>query len=149
MAFLGGVLAFSLVVPSFVDAQEARVRADQVTVFGSTGADRVRMETGPGLSAFVNLLDNEGHVRTQLANGGVSSAGGSEDSSSLNIFLGTGQRVVRLGTGRGPQGDEPQATSLALRDQAGNLRVRIQVTEDGTPSIALLDASGNTSWSAP
>src|SRR2546423_3371275 len=55
-AFLGGVLALSVAAPRLVDAQEARIRAEALTITGA-GTDRVRLGTkwdgqGGDLSMF-------------------------------------------------------------------------------------------------
>jgi len=45
MAFLGTVLALTVALPAAVEAQEARVRAEQFTLVGDNGVDRVRLVT--------------------------------------------------------------------------------------------------------
>jgi flagellar biosynthesis protein FlhG len=41
------------------------------------------------------------------------------------------------------------ASAMSLRDPEGQIRVSARVEADGTPSIRLLDAEGNVTWSAP
>jgi len=53
-----------------------------------------------------------------------------------------------LGTARDAAGEDSGVT-LTLNDQSGHPRARILVADDGTPSISLLDANGNVTWSAP
>src|SRR5688572_13028944 len=65
MAFLGSLAALALALPAIVGAQEARIRAEQFTVVGDNGADRIRLQTGPGVGAYVRVLDANGGLRTE------------------------------------------------------------------------------------
>jgi hypothetical protein len=53
-----------------------------------------------------------------------------------------------LGAARGTQGNLPLANVLVLFDQQGSPRVVLEVSEEGTPSIRMLDAAGSVTWSA-
>src|SRR6185295_13832203 len=114
-AFLGGLLAFSVVVPTMVDAQEARIRAESVTISGA-GSDRLRMATKwDGQASDFSLLAPDGTSRLIIGAGGIGSA--DPESAGININAANGSQVVRLGTGRGPAGTLPLTTSLVLFDQ--------------------------------
>ncbi len=148
MAFLGTTLAFAVALPAIVGAQETRLRAEQLTVVGDNGADRVRIQTGPGVAASVRLLDANGNQRSMMSTGGQD-RGDDPDAAGINFQNSSGTQVIRLGTGRGPLSNGPLVQGLQLTDQSGRQRAWIRVEEDGSPTILLLDASGNVIWSAP
>jgi hypothetical protein len=50
-------------LPAVVGAQEARIRAEQLIVVGENGADRVRLQVGPGFRAAAGVLDINGTPR--------------------------------------------------------------------------------------
>ena len=77
MGFVGTLLAQAVVLPGLVGAQEARIRAEQVTIVGDTGAERIRLETGPGVRSSTTVLDANGHRRVELATGGSPAGGAS------------------------------------------------------------------------
>ncbi len=148
MAFLGTTLAFAVALPAIVDAQETRLRAEQLTVVGDNGADRVGIQTGPGVAASVRVLDADGNLRSMLSTGGQA-RGDDPEAAGIAFRNSSGTQVIRLGTGRGPSSTGPLTQGLILTDQEGRQRARIGVAEDGSPSINLLDADGNVIWSAP
>ena len=148
MAFLGTMVASTLVVPEAVGAQEARIRAEQFTVVGDNGADRVYLRTGPGANAAVGVADTSGVTRATI-NAAEGRGGDNPDDAGFTVYAGDGTTpLARLGTGRGPRGDQPLRNSLSLRDWQGQPRVLLRVLEDGTPSIQMWDASGNVTWEA-
>jgi hypothetical protein len=170
-AFFGGALAFSLLVPSLVEAQEARIRAENVTVVDGSGTSRAIMSTGPGARSAVNVQSVEGAPRVSMNTGGNVAEGGTEpDLAGLWIYtpeapgtpgFGTVARLtsqtsgtVLLGLGRAPGGISLQADAgdipsrMAMRDADGNIRISLRVDPDGTPRIVMLDADGNVTWSA-
>jgi hypothetical protein len=145
MAFLGTVMASTLAVPAVVGAQEARIRAEAVTVVGGNGADRVSLRTAPSGRAFVEVLGADGSQRLSAGTGG----GPGPDEAGFVVRASDGTTsAARLGTGRGPVGDGPLRNSLTLFDGQEQARVALAVGEDGTPSIRMLDASGNVTWEA-
>src|SRR5438309_11640510 len=77
-AFLGTVLAATLVVPSVVSAQQTGAHPDQgFSVFGGDGTQRVRIGTGPGYWAGLRVLSPDGSVpRAEIATGGNPLQGG-------------------------------------------------------------------------
>jgi hypothetical protein len=125
-----------------VDAQPANLVALGVSVVGLDGGERLRLTQGPGAAEGIDVLDPDGVRIIRL--GSVS-----QPNANLELYAGDGTRVIRLGTGSGPQGDQPVQTALSLADLQGKERARINIAEDGTPSIRLLDADGNVTWSAP
>ncbi len=148
MAFLGTMLAVAVALPAIVSAQETRLRAEQLTVVGDNGTDRVRIQTGPGGAASVRLMDTDGNLRSMTSTGGQA-RGDDPDAAGIAFQNSSGMQVIRLGTGRGPSSTGPLVQGLILSDQEGKQRVQIRVAEDGSPSITLLDAGGNVTWSAP
>ena len=145
-AFLGGLLAVN-VAPA-AEAQDARVRAEQFTIVDGSGADRVRLQTGPGIAARVQLLAPDGTTqRVWLATGAPVFGGTVPESAGINLAALDGTEVGRLGTGN-PNDPAPDGVNLLLSDRQRQNRIRLVVAADGTPSIELLDAEGNVTWSA-
>src|SRR5215210_5179675 len=147
MAFLGTTLAFAVALPGLVGAQETRLRAEQLTVVGDNGADRVGIQTGPGGAASMRLLDANGTLRSMTSTGGQE-RGDDPDAAGIAFRNSSGTQVIRLGTGRGPSSTGPLVQGLQLTDQQGRQRAWMRVEEDGTPSIYMLDAEGNETWRA-
>jgi hypothetical protein len=148
MGFLGAVLAQTLAMPALVAAQDARIRAERVTVVGDNGVDRIDLATGPGLNVAVQVNDSNGARRAGFNTGGLL-AGNDPDGSGFNVWAADGSTpMVRLGTGRGPSGTGPLRNLLYLTDWQGQIRIRLMVDENGTPSMEMLDAEGTITWSA-
>ena len=143
MGFAGSALAISLMVPQAVEAQSAQLRADRLVINSATGADRVVLEgsSGPAQGA-VHLIDVNGKPRVGLEMGGP-------DGSNPNLFgfhlrAEDGTIVGNLGAPRDEQG-----VTLSLNDQQGHQRIVLLVDGNGTPTMQMLDAEGNVTWSAP
>jgi hypothetical protein len=149
-AFLGSILAFRLLLPSMVEAQEARIRAEQVIVVGDNGAERIRLSTGPGIIGALGVFSPDGATaRVTIATGGLPTLGGRvPESAGLNVFADDGTQLVRLGTSGRPGQFEP-GSNLVLHDAQGHPRIIELVDANGSPSILFLDADGNVTWSAP
>ena len=146
-AFLGGSLAFALVVPGIVDAQEARIRAEALTVVGA-GTDRVRLGTKwDGLASDLTMLGPDGTERLVIGAGGI--AVNDSAGSGINVVAEDGTQVARFGTGHGPLGNLPLSTQMFLNDQSGVTRIRLSVAEDGTSRMFIYDADGSVAWTAP
>jgi hypothetical protein len=149
MAFLGTVLALALVLPAIVDAQEARIRAEQVTVVGNNGADRLQLGAGPGANAGLLIRDVNGTQRVTL-NTGRNRAADSPDDAGLSIWSPDGTTTaVRVGMGHGPTGGQPLGRNVTVFDSADRARISLNVAEDDTPAIRIRDANGNVIWQAP
>ena len=146
MAFAGTIAALTLALPSVVTAQEARIRAEQFTVVGDNGMDRINLMVGPGLASTVQVRDTNGVPRAWINTG--SRTGNEADNASFSVLSQDGVTVARLGMGHGPGGTGPLTNSLTLRDFQGQIRLQLRIEEDGTPSIRILDAAGNVTWSA-
>lgn len=148
MAFLGTLVA-STVIPAVVGAQEAGIRVEQLSIVGDNGADRIRLTTRPGINASVGVRDANGIPRASF-NTGRAPYGDAPEAAGFNVWATDGTTgLIRLGTGgRGPGGDQPLATVLALSDWQGQNRIVLRVAEDGTAFIRILDASGNVTWEA-
>lgn len=144
-AFLGGVLAVGVVVPPLVDAQAARIRAEQFTLVDAAGVDRVSLQTGPGESARLAVMNPDGAMRAIVATGGR--AGAFSDAVGFTLHDAQGVTLGRFGSGN-PR-DEGAVANLRLSDRQGRDRVVVAVLDDETPSIRLLDGAGNVTWSAP
>jgi hypothetical protein len=145
MAFLGTLLALALALPAVVGAQEARIRAEQFTLVGENGADRIRLQTVPGIAARVQVLDATGGNRVTIATGGP--RGDNPNGAGVTLLTPDGVPVGRLGMGDPDMADEG-IVNLRLRDRARRDRLVLRVDEDGAPSIELRDANGNVTWSA-
>jgi hypothetical protein len=170
-------LVITLALPGLVDAQATRIRAEQLTLVGDNGADRVQLQPGPGVGAYMRVLDTDGRVRIGIGTGGPAALGGMRpDASAVSVLdsnqtlrasIGVGgalqtqpesvsfawwdsagTQAGALGLGRGPQGDRPLSNILVLNDEEGRGRVLLRVADDGTPSIQMMDANGNVTWSA-
>src|SRR4051812_14494980 len=130
----------TLALPAVVDAQATRIQAQQFAVVGNSGADRVRLEAGPELSAALQMLDLNGVVRAGASTG---RGAGRNDlgTSTFTIRSENGTLVGVFGLGRGPQGDRPLDNVLVLSDPQGQSRVVLRVAEDGTPTMQMLDAA--------
>jgi hypothetical protein len=148
-AFLGGILAFSLVIPSFVEAQESRIRAESVVVVDDSGTIRANMNSGPGARSNVGVFSQAGIPRISMSTGGSLSAGGTQpDEATLAIFppegapaQGSPGSIAILGTGA-----EGVGSTMQLLDRQGQTRIWLRVDADGNPSIEMRDASGNVTW---
>jgi hypothetical protein len=73
MAFLGGILAFSLVAPPSATAQSTQaqvVRASAFELIAEDGTVIGRLMTGPGGGGNLELLRSEGTVGLRLSGGG-------------------------------------------------------------------------------
>jgi hypothetical protein len=146
-AFLGGTLALSVALPVITEAQEARIRAETVTVVGA-GTDRVRLTTsGDEQIGELRMLAPNGARRLLLSEGGIDAPDPS--SSGITIYAEDGTRVGRLGFGRGLNITLPVSTALTLNDLSGVRRLQLIVDEDGTPSMLMFDADGAVIRSAP
>jgi hypothetical protein len=149
MGMVGTILAQALVLPAIVGAQEARIQAEQVTVVGDNGADRVRLVAGPGISSAMQVLDANGTIRTQANTGRAGARTDVPDTGYFQVFTSGGAPAAILGLNRGPQGVRSLSSSLELFDQQARVRLRLDVMEDGEPSLRMMDATGNVIWSAP
>ena len=156
MAFLGGILAFSLVLPSMAEAQQTAPGTTALNFSDGNGANRIRLAQNPNGSAQITLLGPDGtSPRAQLNTGG-GPGNPIPDQVGFTLLAADGTtRMVTLGSNlAGPGGPSPTNNVNApgevflLHDAQGQARIRIQVAPDGTPSMAMLDANGNVTWSA-
>ena len=135
-------LVMTLALPAVVDAQATRIQAEQLTVVGDNGAERITLRTGPGIAAALQVLDASGNRRVQLATGlGPQSTGDRPIGAGVNVYDARGEIAGRLGTNE-------DGSQLVLNDANGRPRVRMLVADDGTPSIQMLDANGTVTWNA-
>ena len=65
------------------------------------------------------------------------------EGAGVNVFASNGVQIGRLGTN--PDGT---GVNLWLRDREGHARIHLALADDGTPSIQMLDTTGNPTWSA-
>jgi hypothetical protein len=150
-AFVGTLLAIAVALPTFVEAQETRMRADAWNLTGTDDKDRVRLTTGPLGAAAVSVLSTDGVIRTQLATGGQPSvvgaeaAGRSAIAAGFNLNAPDGTRLGRLGTV--DTQSEYSGVNIYLNDAQGRRRLILRVDENGNPSIEFFDADGNVTWS--
>jgi hypothetical protein len=146
-AVVGGLFTAWLVLPPLVAAQEARLRAEALTIVGA-GSDRAQFITQwDGQGSELYYFDPDGTRRLVMGVGGIDAD--DPDGSGISVFDRAGTAVARFGMGRGPLGNLPLSTSLILWDQQGQTRVRISVAADGTPIMQMFDDNGAVVWSAP
>ena len=155
LPFAAGLLGGMTVGPVMLQAQrlEATLRAESVTaefmrVVGA-GSDRIQLATQwDGAGSDIRLLGPDGQTRRLvISSGGIDVP--DPDGSGMNVYNQSGVVVARLGQGRGPLGNQPLTNLLFLSDQNGRRRILLAVDSNGNPTIRLLDAFGNTIWSAP
>ena len=117
----------------------------------NTGADRIQLMTGPGISARVQLLAPDGtSPMVNIATGAGRLTGGAFPAAAgLNVFAPDGTPIGRLGTGNPANDVAPDGLNLLLRDRQGRNRIALVVAPDGTPSIELLDEAGRVTWRVP
>jgi len=144
MAFAGTIGALAFAFPRVSEAQDGRIRAREVTVVGDDGADRVRLQTGPGIAARVQVLDSAGAPRAGFATGGAQ--GTIPEGSGFQLFASDGTQVMRLGAGQPQDGGR---TNLIFLDRQSQPRLVVGVDDEGAPLIWFLDPDGNVAWSAP
>jgi hypothetical protein len=148
-ALIGGLLAVNVVTRP-AEAQDARIRAEQFTMQDSTGADRIQLQNGPGISARVQLLAPDGtSPMVNIATGAGRLTGGQyPHAAGLNVFSPEGTPIGRFGTGNPANDVAPDGLNLLLRDREGRNRIALVIAQDGTPSIELLDDTGKVIWRA-
>jgi hypothetical protein len=147
-AFIGTLLAIALALPTFVEAQESRMRADVWSLTGAGDQERVRLTTGPASAAGVFVLSSDGVIRAALQTAGGGTAGtpgANSPAAGFNLFAPDGKRIGRLGTATTPTG-EYGGVHVLLTDRDGRNRLILSVDENGTPAITFLDAEGNVTW---
>lgn len=147
MGFLGALLALTLVTPVVASTLETRIQAERFYITDADGRDRVALRTVPGISAGVAVNDTNGVARISINTGGARTGGINLEAVGLNVNASDGTQIGRLGTINTPEGTVA-GMRLALNDRQGTPRIRLTVAEDGTPSIQMLDANGNVTWSA-
>src|SRR3954468_12608690 len=146
MGFLGTVTALVIMMPTVVGGQDARIRAEQVTIVGDQGTDRIHLQAAPGIAAGMLVLDANGVVRARTATGmGRLGTGDEPTHAGFNVYHENGNSGGRLGVTEIPS----MRSQLLLNDLEGRARGLLRVAEDGTPTILLLDANGNVIWRAP
>jgi len=149
MAVCGTLVGLVVALPAVVQAQASSIRAEQFTVIDPDGAERIRLQTGPGIGAGLGVLDAEHRVRLSARTGGPVAVGGMlADVAGFAVLNPDGTPAAVLGAGRGSQGNLPLTNNLVLFDLQGRPRVALLVAADGTPSMQLLDANGNVTWRA-
>ena len=124
-----------------MSAPSTKVRAEEFVVVGENGADRVILQSGPGIHASMRLFDADGKRVAAVTVGG--GQGERPGYVGLNIFNDQGVNVLRVGTA-----DRFSGTHVLMNDNQGRTRLRLAVAEDGAPSIELLDAEGKVIWRA-
>ena len=123
-------------------AGDQRIEAEEFVVVGKNGADRVILQSGPGIHASMRLMDETGKRVAALTTGG--GQGERPGYVGVNIFNDQGVNVLRVGTS-----DNFSGSHVILNDNEGRPRLRMSVAAEGAPSIELLDADGNVTWKAP
>ncbi len=147
VSITGTIVALNVLAPAVVEAQQNRIRAENVAVVDGSGTQRVQMEAGPGAYAGVRVLAPDGQQsRWSLytGSGAPDTIGTLPEVAALNLWDADGQIVGRFVTLSPESG-----VQLVLRDREERNRVRVAVDGEGNPSIRLLDANDNVVWSAP
>ncbi len=148
VSVLTRAVAHTLAFRASLAAQKCRIRAELLVAVGPRGTDRARLSVGPGASASVAVFSADGRVRTLMGTGGPATHGGVEpETADFVLFAQDGTPIARLGTRRTAD-SHAAGVILILLDSQGRVRLNLQVAEDGTPAIQMLDANGNVTWSA-
>jgi hypothetical protein len=143
MGFAGSALASLVLLPSIGLTQPAELRADRLVINSETGADRVVLKGSPGpAEGAVQLVDVNGKTRVGVDMGGPD--GTLPNAFGFHLRNEDGTIIANLGVVNNATG-----VALVLSDQQGHARINLLVDSDGTPTMQLLDASGNVTWSAP
>jgi ABC-type uncharacterized transport system permease subunit len=95
-AFVGTLLAIAVALPTLVEAQETRMRADVWSLVGAGEKERVRIATGPLHTATVAVLSTDGMNRANVTTGGT--GGLQPNATGFNLQSVEGLRIGRLGT---------------------------------------------------
>ena len=141
--FAGAALAMALFMPSIVAAHSTQLRAERLVISSEAGTDRVVLKGSPGpAEGAVQLVDVNGKTRVGDDMGGPD--GTIPNAFGFHLRAEDGTIVANLGVVKNATG-----VSLVLSDQQGHGRINLLVDSDGTPSMQMLDADGNTIWSAP
>jgi hypothetical protein len=121
MGFLGTLLALLVALPAVADAQGGRLQAERLTIMGDNGAERIRLQTVPGLGANTQVLTPEGERRVSLT---TAQTGGGDrpDVGGVVVWRDNDTAAGFFGLGRGPDGNRPLAKVLVLYDDAGQSR---------------------------
>ena len=137
MEFLGAVAAFSLVVPSMVEAEQQKITGTGFGVIGANGTEQVTLATRPTGGGVIQESDADGNARISMATGG-NAPGGAPNAANAGISL-----LATDGTVLGRLGTLSQGTwGLRVADSAGNQRLTDTVDDQGTPSVTLSGADG-------
>jgi hypothetical protein len=99
-AFLGGVLAFGLVVPSMATAQstvQQEVRANSFVLVNDSGAVVTRLGINPVGTGTLSFLRGNGTTSATLSQIGLAMWGGSGDTIIMRVGRCTGAGVSPTG----------------------------------------------------
>jgi hypothetical protein len=146
-SLISGLLVVAA-VPSLVDAKVDAMRASQFVAVGDNGAERIRLVPGSGDEATVALADGAGHDRIRLL---VQNDPDGSTDTGIGIHAANGKTIMRLGNTTDPELPSPlrHSANLILRDESGQDRIRLLVSDNGDPKIELINGAGELVWSAP
>src|SRR5437867_3292428 len=103
MAFTGTLAAIMIAAPMVADAQGSKITTQALSVVGDDGTDRVRLRTGPGIAAGVDVLGSDGTTtRVQLNAGG--GLGRDPGAAGVNVLAADRTQIAHLGTINGGLG---------------------------------------------
>jgi len=136
-------------LPAVVAAQVERISTVGLTIVRADGVQGVLADVRPTGGGLLQILGPDGTTpRVQVASGGAAAGqpvAPGPGGAGVNVYNANGVQVGRIGVGAS---DRP-VVQMQLADAQGNVRYRASVDPDGNPTIELLDAEGNVTWSAP
>jgi hypothetical protein len=142
-------LVMLALLPAVVTAQVERLSTAGLTIVRADGLEGLVADVRPTGGGIVRVFGPDGKTtRVQMASGGAGSGQVIQPGApgaGVNVYDVNGTLVGRLGT----HGALNDGVNLQLADAQGNVRYRASVDGDGNPTIELMDAEGNVTWSAP
>jgi len=146
MAFAGGTLAFSVMMPRAAEAQAAQMQAQAYVLLGPDGSDRGALEStlnpqGEPISTL--RLTQNGALRVRMETGR-----NGPDAAALTLRDRLEQIRIRLALASAQPGAVDTVDAMDIFDQDQHVRIHIGVDSAGAPFMQMLDADGNVTWSA-
>jgi RIP homotypic interaction motif len=142
-------LVMLALLPAVVSAQVERISTTGLTIVRADGLQGVLADVRPTGGGLLQILGPDGTTpRVQVASGGRTAGqpvAPGPGGAGVNVYNANGVQVGRIGVGAS---DRP-IVQIQLADAQGNVRYRASVDPDGNPTIELLNAEGEVTWSAP
>ena len=144
---LGVLLTLGILAPSLGQAQAVKVQSPAFVLIGPDGADAGALEssTNPRGEPISSLrLTQNGALRVRMETGR-----NGPDAAALTLRDRSEQTRIRLALATSEEaGAVGDVDAIDIFDRDQHVRVHIGVDGSGAPSLQLLDAEGNVTWSA-